>query len=255
MKQISFLTFSLLLVINTDVYAKGMDIPETAKYHTSERVKPSPVSTSYSGIVNGVYYTRYNDGSASFRDSPSITTSDKGWSVGCDADAMTDKKTCDLTNYGVDLSIFLEKGKGVVGMTPFSHDYPGKKWMIRIGNGAPTSSVKVMRSPLASNLVKKMKEGVPVTVRYYSWPYSSPKDATAKIDGKILTEAMKYTDWALAGHYQPITASPTPKKPPAALNPTPTKGATQHMHGDRGHSHALPAQGVAHRHGSGAVGK
>ena len=42
-------------------------------------------------------------------------------------------------------------------------------------------------------------------------------------------------------------AQPVEKKPAA--------GAQSHAHGDRSHSHPLPAQGKAHKHGNGEVGK
>lgn len=237
-----------------------MEVPDSAKYHSSERTSDSVAgSKSYKGVVNGVSYSRYSDGSAGFHNGPKKITSLSDWSVGCDSDEMTDKKTCNVSNSESKIFIWLEKGKGIESLSLYSHDFPGRNMAIRIGSAKPIISRKFISGRSAQNLIAQMKPGTIVKTRYYSWPYDSAKDAKVTIKGNSLSEALRYSKWVLAGSFEPVNDSVTAQKA-AVLTPKIPKqavsvGGLGHMHGDRSHSHSLPKVGKAHRHGSGPLGE
>lgn len=52
----------------------------------------------------------------------------------------------------------------------------------------------------------------------------------------------------------PKPAAKAPSKAATPAKPAETKQAGAHKHGERYHTHPLPAQGVAHKHGNSAVG-
>ena len=66
---------------------------------------------------------------------------------------------------------------------------------------------------------------------------------SADIDLKGMNEALAFIK---AGCKASPNVSPPQNKPPQVGS---------HSHGGRSHTHPLPAQGVAHQHGGGAIGK
>ena len=88
------------------------------------------------------------------------------WSVGCSQDAMTDKKSCQISESDSTLFINLEQGKGVTDVSLFSHDFPSRSFSIRVGNGKPITTNSI-RGQRAKQLVSRLKTGVVVKTRYY----------------------------------------------------------------------------------------
>ena len=253
MKKALFLL--VLASFSTSAFAR-MDMPEGAKFHHSERLGSSVAgSKSYKGVINGAKYQRYSDGSASFSNAATKkSTYSDSWSVSCKSDEMTDEKTCSVSNSGSRLFIWLEKGKGIASLTLFSHDFPGRNLSIRVGSGKPITVRRFINGSAAKKLISQMKPGVVVKTRHYHWPYDYSKDEKTTIDGNSLAEALNYAKWVLAGNFKPVggSASAVVASPKA---PAKSAGGLGHSHGGRSHSHPLPAQGKAHSHGGGPVGR
>lgn len=256
----------LLLVIPALLFsqialAERFEIPFTSKFTSDARIVKGQFGSKQMGSINGVKYRRYEDASGAFEGEPNafagndILSKKATWSVGCSIDDMSDKQTCNVSESSTTLFISLEKGKGVNYVSLFSHDFPGKEMTIRIGSGSPVSSRRSFTGGQAKNLVKQMAKGTVVKTRYYSWPYSVAKGGKVTIYG--LTEALRYAEWVLSGNHTPlaVSAPPKPAKPAQPIKKAAPQGVLYHMHGDRGHSHAFPAQGKAHQHGGGPIGR
>lgn len=254
MKHIIFV--AAFFLISAPTYAEEIKVPLSIQYNSSERPAKFHSINYTKGVVGGVKFDRYEMGAAHFDNTngkANESTNKNKWVVSCDVDEMTDKRTCSVIHNESRLFIWLENGKGVTRVTLFSHDFPGRTLAIRVGNSQPIRSNTIVGQQ-AKQLVAQMKPGAVVKTRHYSWPYDVPKDGKVTISGNSLNEAIKYAEWVLAGKYETNNDSASKALPMAKPSESVNISNQTHTHGDRVHSHPLPAQGKAHRHGVGPVG-
>lgn len=202
------------------------------------------------GFVNGIQYQRDAEGRMFFDAiKGSLAKGEiKTWSVFCEIDSMTDKKSCNIHDKDARLFISIDQYAGINYVDVVGNDFPGKQAVIRVNKMKP--AIGVQTGSRAKKLIGSMTAGSVVRTRRYEWPYDVAKEGMTVIYG--LPEAIQFAKWALAGNYQTAKSTPQNSKQVNAVN---DNDSIQHSHGARSHSHALPVQGKAHRHGSGAVGK
>lgn len=142
-----------------------------------------------SGTLNGHQMEFYHvDGSANVG----------GWSIGCSRDAMSDVKSCHLSNS--DLFILLYADGWSVLVSGEDH-YPGTGSLVRINHGKPitTSDNDGLFSRAASKrIVENLKDGGEVVTRYTNWPYNTYTDN--HVNTEQVETAIGYTQ-ILFKHY------------------------------------------------------
>lgn len=153
------------------------------------------------GELNGVNYRFFfSDGSGSFAGESgnklAITEKlDSNWSLSCDVDAMSDKKSC-LATKG-DLHIFFPaNGKPLVSVG--ASVYPGIPVKIRIGKNTPLTNEgdKFFDAASSAAVLNSLLKGEAVRTRYSKWPYETPIDGEVSPYG--VAEVKSYVDWALS---------------------------------------------------------
>lgn len=167
------------------------------------------------------------------------------WSVHKSVDAMTDKVSCTgiyKKQYGIQLTdnaLYLNVRGGVRGVT------------LRFGNQ------KAQGQRLATEMEKSIgsviiKDGEFKKVLGSDRLRSQVLTYLDTLDNKDinLTGAPVVVQFIRSGCSEKTVQQHKPKT--TAAN---TKKSVSHSHNGRTHSHPLPAQGVKHRHGNGAVGK
>ena len=162
---------------------------------------------------------------------------------------MTDKKTCSVSESKTTLFIFID-GNGISSVSLFSHDFPGESSNIRVGNSKAITIPydHSLTASRARNFVKKLKPGVVVKSRWYDWPHDIPKEGKTVINNGFQV-ALNYAYTQLGLKVTKTVSLPRSSK--KRIKNT----SNAHSHNGRSHSHRLPKQGKAHRHGNGAVGR
>ncbi len=148
------------------------------------------------GIVNGIYYDYYDDGSGSFGKQENDSLGDNNWSTQCDIDKITDEKMCSMKMKGLWIYAY---GKGKVIMSIGLEHFPGSSVTIRIDGGTPISNSSKndgnYSAGASAKIIEKLKRSKTVTTRYMRWPYRTWVDETLDISG--FNEAFKYINWAV----------------------------------------------------------
>lgn len=166
------------------------------------------------------------------------------WEVRKSVDPMTDKVTCTGV-YGkefgyqvTDDSLFLRVRGGVKSVT------------LRYGNNQPE------RLRLPSSMEEKMNFII----------LEGGEFRKLLSVNRLRTQALTYIrgidskDINITGINDVVTfiksgCKSTPSSRPQSSSSVKPSVQGEHMHGDRSHSHPLPAQGVKHRHGNGEIGR
>lgn len=113
------------------------------------------------------------------------------WSIGCKVDAMSDNKSCNMSNG----SLFIYRDKTGWSVFVSGDHFPGTGSMIRINGGKPitTSDDDGMFSHAASaRIVEQLKNGAEVATRYTNWPYNTYTDGT--VNTEAVETAFAYLD-------------------------------------------------------------
>lgn len=129
----------------------------------------------------GNYYRYFRDGSGHV--APSDTSSmDEQWSVSCSKDAITDVKSCEITNFGTHIFISLTASLSISDICILNHDFPGRAGAIRVDTNRAfqTDTDGCLRSPA---LLAQLRSGSKVTTRRIQWPDDYPRDASGNLSG------------------------------------------------------------------------
>lgn len=139
--------------------------------------KPTPYREGLT--PKGNYYRYFRDGSGHV--SPSSTSSiDEQWSVSCSQDAITDVKSCQITNFGTHIFISLTASLSISDICILNHDFPGRAGAIRVDSNRAfqTDTEGCLRSPA---LLAQLRSGSKVTTRRIQWPDDYPRDASGDL--------------------------------------------------------------------------
>lgn len=151
-----------------------------------------------SGVLNGTgYKIWYADGSGAFSSGgAALSTVDRlnDWSVGCERDAITDRRSCYLQRKN--LWIFIPaSGRAYVSIG--QNHYPGSGVAVRVDGGKAVAGGGDGRLSVAASagMIRSLLAGRSVTMRHMEWPYRSWVDQTYDLTG--FPESWQYVNWAV----------------------------------------------------------
>ena len=155
-----------------------------------------------SGSINGVSYRfYYSDGSGTFAGQKGNDTEPgnfigSNWNIGCEKDAVTDKKQCHMNLKNLWIFVY-PNGRATVSVG--SDHFPGSSVTVRIDSGAPITTSAGgdgnFSAPSSAKIIERLSRAKTITTRYMKWPYRSWVDDTWDVYG--FNEALKYLKWAV----------------------------------------------------------
>jgi hypothetical protein len=162
----------------------------------------SQVEGSYieKGVIDDVPYSfYYSDGSGTFAGTKGNVLSIRepytsNWSVYCNKDQITDKKSCVMSMNGL---LLIVRPKGITTVHIGAEHFPRSSITIRIDGGKPQSASNggPFSPQVSAGLVKHLSSANTVTTRYMEWPYDVWDDKTFEIFG--FKETYSYVRWAV----------------------------------------------------------
>jgi hypothetical protein len=127
---------------------------------------------------DGFFIRSYKDGSARVALGTDVLS--PGWSIDCRVDSMSDRRSCKF--YGEELFVFYGTSSNPIEVCILSHDFPGRRGMIRVDDYPPVNT-GIDGCTSAASLLPQLRSGTTVTLRYVEWPYDYPKDASEQLSG------------------------------------------------------------------------
>lgn len=127
---------------------------------------------------DGFYIRSHPDGSGSVALGTDVLS--PAWNIDCRVDAMTDRRSCRFN--GDQLFVFYGISPNPTQVCILSHDFPGRRGMIRVDDHPPVNT-GVDGCTSAANLLPQLRSGTSVAVRYVEWPYDYPKDESETLSG------------------------------------------------------------------------
>ncbi len=158
------------------------------------------------GVLNGVHYKLYySDGSGTFAGSKNGEVAAPGnfemgadWSVACEKDAMTDKKTCTLNRKHLYITVN-SRGHISIFIVGSDEQYPGTRVTVRIDSHqaihSPSGSNGSFTNSQSMEILRQLKSSSKVTTRFEGWPYGNNEDTSFNLNG--FPEAYEYIWWAV----------------------------------------------------------
>jgi hypothetical protein len=151
------------------------------------------------GVLNGVAYSIYDDGSGSIAGSKNAYvgrhSEDKNWRTMCHTDAMSDKKRCNARIHDLSITYY---GKEYFVLCIGSDHYPRSSISIRLDSNKPLSSTmeegECFSRKNSNSIIAKLKIAKLVTTRYVKWPYENNIDDTFELFG--FNEVVQFLKWA-----------------------------------------------------------
>lgn len=138
----------------------------------------------HSGTLAGVRYAQYGDASGWVDATPQGSSANTGqqnrWSIRCDRDAMTNKKTC--TANLDDLWVAAQQDGRITVSVGYKH-FPGSTTSIRIANSRYDTKDRDGDFLQSNAIVKQLKDGNKLVTRYMKWPYRSWIDVERELYG------------------------------------------------------------------------
>lgn len=165
-----------------------------------QRVDPH-VGQVHEGSYNGVAFSIYHDGSAGFGHPG--RNPETGWSLGCEADSMSDKRQCRI-NYGYTGYLTIYKyHNGATELQVGDDHYPGTPVRIRINRGEVHSTgAPGWKGNLARQIIAEMLPGGEAIIRYSEWPYEGYEEETLDLFG--FDVAWMYVNEYLRGDFSDL---------------------------------------------------
>ena len=114
------------------------------------------------------------------------------WTASCEVDKIEDTISCTLLNGTEGESPYLMllwgtewKGASVAVSSLGADDYPGSRDALRVDKG-PVHSIgedDVFGGAAAAAIIRELRAGTLLRLRFYDWPYNLPHDAEVPLDG------------------------------------------------------------------------
>lgn len=167
------------LILGNNKFKKPFPIIKTSQTSCiaeTQLGKPTLIQ-SESGLLDNVSYSFDYNGSASIGD-----MFDGGWSIHCKKDPINDRKQCSLDAPLAAFSILKYQNRYTV-LVGKNH-FPGSKIYLRINNGKVYSSDnEVFSFAVSEDIIKNIKNGSMLSIRYTEWPYNHYVDKQIEIKG------------------------------------------------------------------------
>lgn len=177
-----FLIAALLLANQA---ASAIDLPA---YKPDGKLEKEQYSNQMyeAGTVNGIPYKVWSDLQAQFG----------SWFVKCEKDAVTDRKSCYISQDGLWVSV---NTKGAYYVSVMGDKFPHSKTYIRLDGGKPlVGSIGAdgdFSAAQTAQIAKLLPKAKAILTRRTTWPDNVYEDKTDSGEG--YSEALEYTKWAL----------------------------------------------------------
>lgn len=170
------------------------------KDYSSDIVGSYAKNVIQEGNYKGIDYRLHDDGSGSMQGDPYENIFElivhHEWSFSCNVDKMKDSHFCTVSKGSTKAILGIlrtDTGRqsAVVGG---GSAYPGSRAIIRVDDNEPIyGDEHAFTEAQTLEVIKQMKTGKKVRVRYYDWPYNSAKEDEFPI--YAFTEALELRDW------------------------------------------------------------
>lgn len=203
MKPVILVTLKTALVFL--LFSAGQSYAENKRLIVSDTMFTPDATVSAEGIekgkINGVSYQFYlNEGYGDFAGvlgGEAELISRGTWSIHCEKDAITDKKSCWMAK----ASLFVRvNGNGTeIVSIGFDH-FPYSTVTIRIDDGKPITSPALKESSsftpsVSKKIINKLQTAVSITTRSMVWPDQIWDDRSWDLYG--FNESMQFMRWAV----------------------------------------------------------
>lgn len=180
----------------TAVHAAGQPAPPPEGGFTAEEelVNPNGPYPERRGSINGLVYRYYADSSGSLR-SDFSSSPDVEWSLACRNDAMTDQRSCTMSNPKVGLFLRFTNPRATPSLCVTDHDYPGVVAMIRVDGQSPVS-LGTSGCTIDPSLLAQLENGTDIVVRSQEWP-NAQRDRRGVLTG--FNDALAFARWLYDG--------------------------------------------------------
>ena len=223
--------FKLLLMIGVATVGVARAAPSDfadfskATQTQEQYLSTEPPTVKWSGVTaSGNSFTYFQDGSG---DVSAVGSSDltANWSIGCKNDAMTDARSCTVSNSPLNLFFIFAAGK-FRAVCALGHDFPGRVAQIRVGDSKPVSlgTSGCIEGAAAVTLAAAIHPGTQIRTRIYKFPYDYPSDASGSAD-TTYPDMIRLVTYLYSHRPSPTAGSAGLLASPVVLPATPTLAA------------------------------
>ena len=150
----------------------------------------------FSGVYKDIKFSLFDDGSGTVQGYKHSGGEDHmlDWSMGCEKDVISGKKSCYVHKRKGQLWIWIYPGNRIRVFVGRDH-YPGTRTSIRINqNVYHTTADEAF--PNSAAIVSKMQDGAEIAMQWVEWPYRNSSSDTFDIHG--FQVALSIAKWSLS---------------------------------------------------------